>query len=83
MRLRQLVETVGTRQCADYDSLRKPQPSTRHASACGRRPVPRHVGYRTNVLFFDGHVQGMSPMDLQDMRYWANNATTEDYDFVP
>lgn len=33
--------------------------------------------------FFDGHVQGMSPAELQDMRYWANNATTEDYDFVP
>ncbi len=33
--------------------------------------------------FFDGHVQCLSPSELQDMRYWANNATTEDYDFVP
>jgi prepilin-type N-terminal cleavage/methylation domain-containing protein/prepilin-type processing-associated H-X9-DG protein len=45
-------------------------------------PKGRH-GPNAAMGFFDGHVQGMSPTDLQDMRYWANNATTEDYDFVP
>jgi len=33
--------------------------------------------------FFDGHVAGMSPEALNDMRYWANNANTADYDFAP
>jgi len=36
-----------------------------------------------NMGFFDGHVAGMSPGELQNMRFWANNATTEDYDFMP
>jgi prepilin-type N-terminal cleavage/methylation domain-containing protein/prepilin-type processing-associated H-X9-DG protein len=41
--------------------------------------------YNANAgtAFFDGHVEGMSPETLNDMRFWANNATTEDYDFVP
>ncbi len=33
--------------------------------------------------FFDGHVSALSSSELADMRHWANNATTEDYDFVP
>lgn len=35
------------------------------------------------MSFFDGHVQGMSPAELEDMRHWANAATTEDYDYTP
>ena len=45
-------------------------------------PIGRH-GPSTNIGFFDGHVQGMTPEDLNDMRYWANKATTEDYDYMP
>jgi len=33
--------------------------------------------------FFDGHVTGMTPAELNDMRYWANNATTPEYDYTP
>ncbi len=33
--------------------------------------------------FFDGHVEGKAPRDLEDMRYWANGATAEDYDYTP
>jgi prepilin-type processing-associated H-X9-DG protein len=40
-------------------------------------------GPAAGMGFFDGHVEGKTPTELQDMRYWANNATTEDYDFVP
>lgn len=40
-------------------------------------------GPNASMAFFDGHVAGMSPTELQNMRYWANNATTEDYDFAP
>ncbi len=36
----------------------------------------------TQIAFLDGHVADMSPEDLLDMRYWANKATSEDYDFV-
>ncbi len=41
--------------------------------------------YNSNAVmgFFDGHTTGMSRTELQDMRHWANNATTEDYDFQP
>ena len=31
-----------------------------------RRPFPRHHGLRTNVAFFDGHVQGMNTHDIVD-----------------
>lgn len=34
-----------------------------------------------NTSFFDGHAAGMSPTQLDDMRLWANRATTADYDF--
>ena len=33
--------------------------------------------------FFDGHVEALLPGQLQDMRLWANNATTSDYDYAP
>ena len=41
--------------------------------------------YSPNAVmgFFDGHVGALSPSELADMRHWANNATTEDYDFTP
>ncbi len=40
-------------------------------------------GPNADIAFFDGHVAGMSANELDDMRYWANNATTEDYDYTP
>ncbi len=41
--------------------------------------------YNSNAgtAFFDGHVEGKSPEELNDMRLWANNAKTEDYDYTP
>ncbi len=46
--------------------------------------IPKgRYGPNAGTAFFDGHVEGMAPETLNDMRYWANNATTEDYDFVP
>jgi prepilin-type processing-associated H-X9-DG protein len=38
---------------------------------------------RVMTAFFDGHCEAMLPSQLDDMRLWANNATTADYDFVP
>jgi len=35
------------------------------------------------TAFFDGHAAAMTPDQLIDMRLWANNATTTDYDFNP
>jgi type II secretory pathway pseudopilin PulG len=35
------------------------------------------------VAFFDGHAQAMLPGELDDMRLWANDANSADYDFVP
>lgn len=35
----------------------------------------------TVTAFFDGHAAGMSATQLDDMRLWANKATTADYDF--
>jgi type II secretory pathway pseudopilin PulG len=40
-------------------------------------------GLRTLVAFFDGHVEGMLPSQLTDMRLWANRATGPNYDFTP
>ena len=34
---------------------------------------------RAAVAFFDGHVSPMLPSQLQDMRLWANGATTPNY----
>lgn len=31
---------------------------------------------------FDGHVEGLSPNQLRDMRLWANKATDDEYDFI-
>ena len=31
-----------------------------------RRPVPRHVGARTNCMFFDNHVDGIETADIVD-----------------
>jgi prepilin-type processing-associated H-X9-DG protein len=31
-----------------------------------RRPVPRHLGKKTNVVFFDGHVAGIATADIVD-----------------
>lgn len=46
--------------------------------------VPKgRYGPAAGMGFFDGHVGGLTPGELQDMRHWANNATTEDYDFTP
>jgi prepilin-type N-terminal cleavage/methylation domain-containing protein len=33
--------------------------------------------------FFDGHVEGLLPDQLQDMRKWANWADSPDYDYAP
>lgn len=38
-------------------------------------------GTGTVTGFFDGHVDLMQPGQLEDMRYWANSATTGTYDF--
>ena len=46
--------------------------------------IPKgRYGPNSNMGFFDGHVTGLSLDELQDMRFWANKATTEDYDFMP
>ncbi|MEM8739076.1 MAG: prepilin-type N-terminal cleavage/methylation domain-containing protein [Planctomycetota bacterium] len=37
----------------------------------------------TTTGFFDGHVSVLRPRALDDMRLWANQATTPDYDFKP
>ena len=44
-------------------------------------PEGRH-GPNASMGFFDGHVGAMSPKELEDMRYWANHAATEDYDYA-
>ena len=31
--------------------------------------------------FFDGHAKTLTPLELEDMRYWANKAEEPDYDF--
>jgi prepilin-type N-terminal cleavage/methylation domain-containing protein len=33
--------------------------------------------------FFDGHAEAMMPDELEDMRFWANGATTPTYDYMP
>jgi prepilin-type N-terminal cleavage/methylation domain-containing protein/prepilin-type processing-associated H-X9-DG protein len=40
-------------------------------------------GDRVTVGFFDGHVAGMLPGELDDMRLWAKDAKTADYMYVP
>jgi prepilin-type processing-associated H-X9-DG protein len=40
-------------------------------------------GDRANVGFFDGHVAAMLPGELTDMRLWAKDAKSADYDYVP
>lgn len=46
--------------------------------------VPQgRFGPNAGVSFFDGHVQGLAPEDLNDMRLWANNADAPDYDYTP
>lgn len=40
-------------------------------------------GPDAGMSFFDGHVESLSPEELNDMRYWANNAATENYDYAP
>lgn len=45
-------------------------------------PEGRFAG-DASVSFFDGHVEGMSPSELEDMRHWANQAVTKDYDYTP
>ena len=40
-------------------------------------------GPNAHVAFFDGHVADKSPEELLDMRLWANDANTPDYDFRP
>ncbi len=46
--------------------------------------IPKgRYGPNAAMGFFDGHVTGMSPTELQDMRFWANDATAGDYDFTP
>lgn len=40
-------------------------------------------GPATVTGFFDGHVATLRPEALEDMRLWANQADTADYDFVP
>ncbi|WP_428940146.1 type II secretion system protein [Fontivita pretiosa] len=37
---------------------------------------------RAAVGFFDGHVESLLPVELGDMRLWANRADRPDYDFV-
>lgn len=41
----------------------------------GRYTTPTVTG------FFDGHAETLSATELDDMRLWANKATTADYDF--
>jgi prepilin-type processing-associated H-X9-DG protein len=38
-------------------------------------------GAKAVTGFFDGHVEAKSPDELADMRLWANQARTADYDF--
>ena len=38
---------------------------------------------QTITGFFDGHIERLSPDELDDMRLWANKARSEDYDFAP
>ena len=46
--------------------------------------IPKgRYGPSANMGFFDGHVDDKQPEELNDMRYWANDATTDDYDFAP
>ena len=37
------------------------------------RPVPRHPGYKTNCVFFDGHVEGLLTWDIADDDYGDPN----------
>ena len=39
-------------------------------------------GDSTLLTFFDGHVTGLRPRELTDMRLWANEADAANYDFA-
>jgi len=52
--------------CFPYDNTPDNPGDYTYYHTGARRPVPRHVGYRTNVLFFDGHVQGIETDDILD-----------------
>ena len=46
--------------------------------------IPKgRFGAGAGMSFFDGHVEDMSPVELMDMRFWANLADAADYDFIP
>ena len=40
-------------------------------------------GHGAACAFLDGHVESLRPDQLTDMTYWANGATTPDWDYVP
>jgi len=52
--------------CFPYDNRPGEPGDYTYYHTGGRRPVPRHTGYITNVLFFDGHVQGIPTEDILD-----------------
>ncbi|MFW6336615.1 MAG: type II secretion system protein [Phycisphaeraceae bacterium] len=54
--------------------------SVTNSSALLGIPEGRY-GDTTLAAFFDGHVAGLSPLELIDMRLWANEADAAGYDF--
>jgi len=49
-----------------YDNLPGEPGTFPYYRTSPRRPVPRHVGAKTNCMFFDGHVDGIETADIVD-----------------
>ena len=66
---------AGQRWRAQSGRIDNLQPTTLAGLPLGRYSQAAATG------FFDGHAAGLNPDQLDDMRLWANDAHTPDYDF--